>query len=337
MQIEVRDASRPIADRSRRIASMGDRVRFLQISDLHTMNRNALLHATGNISDRLATVMDMMMIVEPAPDIVLLTGDLVDRSSGWDYGEVLQFSELLEEALRRPVVAMMGNHDDREKFDALFGVIPSNAVRRPGDSHDHMRMVGGARLLVVDSSVPGRSYGELGDEQLEWIAAMSAEPAPLGTVLSMHHPPISSPMPQLRYAGLRNSADLANALDGSDVRGIVAGHYHHPCSAVWHGRLVWCGPSLAYSQDVLAENAHIRGWNHGAFSLIDVRADGMTASVVEIPGELEAPLLDFELDVDTKELQWQEAVQKKPARPGIGLNSDEPIRRLGKQAKGGAG
>jgi hypothetical protein len=144
-------------------------------------------------------------------------------------------------------------------------------------------------------------------------------------------------MPQLRFAGLRNPADLAEALDGTDVRGIVAGHYHHPCSAVWHGMLVWCGPSLAYSQDVLAENAQIRGWNHGAFSLIDVRSDGMTASVVEIPGELEAPLLDFELDVDTKELQWQEPVQKKPAATSVGTEADERIRRHGKRAKGGTG
>lgn len=290
---------------------MGDRVRFLQISDLHTMSRSALLHKTGDISVRLGTVTDMMMTVDPAPDIVLLTGDLVDRSSGWDYDEVLQFSELLEGALRRPVVALMGNHDNREKFDALFGVIPSDAVRRPGDSHDHMRMVGGARLLVVDSSVPGRSYGELSDEQLEWIGAMAEEPAPSGTLLSMHHPPISSPMPQLRFAGLRNSPDLSEALKGSDVRAIVAGHYHHPCSAMWHGMLVWCGPALAYSQDVLAENSHIRGWNHGAFSLIDVGPGEITASVVEIPGELESPLLDYELDVGAKELQWREGAQKK--------------------------
>lgn len=314
---------------------MGDRVRFLQITDLHTMNRSALLHQTGDISLRLATVMDMMMTVDPAPDIVLLTGDLVDRSSGWDYDEVLQFSELLEGALRRPVVALMGNHDNREKFDALFGVIPSDAVRRPGDSHDHMRMVGGVRLLAVDSSVPGRSYGELSDEQLEWIEAMAQEPAPLGTLLSMHHPPISSPMPQLRFAGLRNSADLSTALKGSDVKGIVTGHYHHPCSAMWHGMLVWCGPALAYSQDVLAENSHIRGWNHGAFSLIDVSSGEITASVVDIPGELESPLLDYELDVGAKELQWQEGVHKKRRTPCLEVAAEERTQSPGRRSPWG--
>lgn len=293
---------------------MDDTVRFLQISDLHTMSRRALLHDTGNISGRLSTVTDMMMTVDPAPDIILLTGDLVDNSSGWDYDEVLQFSEVLEGAMRRPVVAMMGNHDNREKFDSLFGVLPKEAIRRPGDTHDHMRMVGDARLLVLDSSVPGRSYGELSDEQLEWIAAMAEEPVPLGTVLAMHHPPISSPMPQLRFAGLRNSDELATALGGTDVRGIVAGHYHHPCSGLWQGRLVWCGPAVAYSQDVLAENSHIRGWNHGAFSIIDVGPSGVTASVVDIPGELESPLLDYKLDVDTKELQWREVVRKTQNR-----------------------
>jgi hypothetical protein len=101
--------------------------------------------------------------------------------------------------------------------------------------------------------------------------------------------------------------------------------------------LVWCGPSLAYSQDVLAENSHIRGWNHGAFSLIDVRADGITASVVEIPGELEAPLLDIELDVDTKEIQWQEAAKKKPTVPCLEVDTYDRIGPRGNRAKGGTG
>lgn len=303
---------------------MGQTVRLLQISDLHTMNRRALLHDSGNISVRLSTVTDMMMTVDPAPDIVLLTGDLVDNSSDWDYDEVLQFSEVLEGAMRRPVVAMMGNHDNRKKFDLMFGVIPPEAIRRPADTHDHMRMVGGLRLLALDSSVPGRSYGELSDEQLQWITAMTREPAPLGTVLAMHHPPIPSPMPQLRFAGLRNAAELAVALTGSDVRGIVAGHYHHPCSGSWNGTLVWCGPALAYSQDVLAENSHIRGWNHGALSLIDISQSGITASVVEIPGELDFPLLDYEVDIKAKELQWREEI-RKAHRGAAGEGAQKPM------------
>lgn len=294
---------------------MGNAVRFLQITDLHTMNRKALLHNAGNISTRLSIVTDMVMTVDPLPDIILLTGDLVDRSSGWHYDEVVEFSEVLEEATRRPTVAMMGNHDSREKFDSFFGVLPKEAIRRPGDSHDHARMVGGARLLVLDSSVRGRSYGELSSEQLEWIRSVTLEPAPLGTILAMHHPPIQSPMPQLRFAGLRNSDELSSALEGSDVRGIVAGHYHHACSGIWDGKLVWCGPALAYSQDVLAENSQIRGWNHGFFSLIDVGLGGITASVVDVPGDLELPLIDYRLDVAAKELQWGEAPRKSQTNP----------------------
>lgn len=294
---------------------MVDTVRFLQITDLHTTNRKALLHNAGDISMRLSVVIDMVMTLNHLPDIVLLTGDLVDRSSGGYYDEVLEFSEVLEGALRRPTVAMMGNHDNREKFESLFGVLPKDAIGRPGDSHDHARMVGGVRLLVLDSSVRGRSYGELSNEQLEWIKSMTREPSPLGTVLAMHHPPIQSPMPQLRFAGLRNSEELASALEGSDVRGIVAGHYHHACSGMWNGILVWCGPALAYSQDVLAESSQIRGWNRGFFSIIDVDPKGITASVVDIPGELESPLLDYRLDVAAKELQWGEAARKSRSNP----------------------
>ena len=42
--------------------------------------------------------------------------------------------------------------------------------------------------------MPGYHHGELTDEQLAWLADVLATPAPHGTLLALHHPPIPVPL-----------------------------------------------------------------------------------------------------------------------------------------------
>jgi Icc protein len=292
---------------SRNAAAEEQMVRFLQISDIHSMNGSALLGGAADISARLTSLMELLTTMGAMPDAVLLTGDLVDRTGNFEYGEVAEFRAVLEAALSCPVIAMMGNHDNRAAFDSAFGDLPGAALTRPGDLHDKVWEVCGIRVVVLDSTVPGRSYGELSRDQLAWLREILADPAPGGTLLTMHHPPILSPMPQLRFSGLRNPEELAKVLGGGDVRAIITGHFHHTEAAWWQNCLVWCGPALSYSQDVLVRSPRIRGWNRGQFSLIEMNRDVVTASVIEFPDVLGAPVLDYRLDVDEKQRQWTEA------------------------------
>src|ERR1700744_493925 len=52
----------------------------------------------------------------PAPDLVLLSGDLVDEGTEAEYGMV----RVALSATRQPVFAIPGNHDDREAFRSCF-------------------------------------------------------------------------------------------------------------------------------------------------------------------------------------------------------------------------
>ncbi|WP_246271743.1 hypothetical protein [Amycolatopsis acididurans] len=51
-------------------------------------------------------------------------------------------------------------------------------------------MIGGLRIIALDSSVPGHGHGELSGGQLDWLARELATPAPDGTILAPHHPPL---------------------------------------------------------------------------------------------------------------------------------------------------
>jgi hypothetical protein len=45
---------------------------------------------------------------------------------------------------------------------------------------------------TLDTSVPGYHHGEISGRQLDWLADELATPAPDGTILALHHPPIPS-------------------------------------------------------------------------------------------------------------------------------------------------
>jgi len=136
------------------------------------------------------------------------------------------------------VLCAAGNHDDRAALrEHLLGEPPSDAPL------DHVTHLDGLRVVVVDSTVPGRAHGELPDERLAWLAAQLADPAPDGTVLALHHPPLPSPSRLGTAIRLRDRERLGDVLAGTDVRVVLAGHTHLPSAGTIAGIPVWVGGS----------------------------------------------------------------------------------------------
>ena len=101
------------------------------------------------------------------PAALLLPGDLAASGAPEAYAELRRQLEPVEV----PVVPVMGNHDELGAFTAAFGA-PDRVVR-----------IGGTRIVALDSTIPGHHHGRLEPDQLEWLAAELATPAPEGTVL----------------------------------------------------------------------------------------------------------------------------------------------------------
>ncbi|HJB62600.1 MAG TPA: phosphoesterase, partial [Candidatus Microbacterium pullistercoris] len=123
---------------------------------------------------------------------------------------------------------------------------------------------------------------DLGEEQIAWVRRALREPYGSGTVVALHHPPVASPMPTLARAGLRDADALLDALDGSDVRAVLAGHFHHPMSATLRGIPVSVGPSLAYHQVMDAGPDRVSGHDSAMFSLVHLLAGGVAATSVSL-------------------------------------------------------
>ena len=97
--------------------------------------------------------------------------------------------------------------------------------------------------------MPGYHHGRILDSQLDWLRDVLAEPAPDGTLLALHHPPIPSPIELMAILELEEQHRLADVIRGTDVRAILAGHLHYSTSGTFAGIPVSVAAATCYVID----------------------------------------------------------------------------------------
>jgi Icc protein len=208
---------------------------LVQLSDLHVR----VGAGDGRAARRLAATVEAVAALDPRPDAVLLSGDLVDVPSAAAYERV---RELLA-PLALPLHAVPGNHDDRDALRAAFAPGMPAAAGAPVRS---AVTCGPLRLVACDTSRPGRDDGRLDDDELDWLdATLQADPA-TPTVVAMHHPPVLTGHRAADEIGLpeRDRAALGALLEHHRHVGLlVAGHAHRTMAASLAGRPVLICPS----------------------------------------------------------------------------------------------
>ena len=180
------------------------------LSDPHLLAGGALQYGVIDTEAGLARALERLRHVDPAPQVLIFTGDLADKAEPAAYARLRELVEPAAAAMGAQVVWTMGNHDERAD------VLPRSVRHGADEPQDRVYDVDGLRVVALDTSVPGYHHGELTDDQLAWLAGVLATPAGHGTVLALHHPPI--PVPMLRAAELIELADqdrLAAVVEGT--------------------------------------------------------------------------------------------------------------------------
>jgi Icc protein len=224
------------------------------LSDTHFLAGGAPLHGSVDTVEHLRRALRRLEESQVAVDAILHTGDIADLGELDAYRRVRDLVEPAAQRLGCPVIWVAGNHDLRGPLrEGIFGSAPTT---EPLDSvHD----LGGLRLVALDTSVPGAGHGDLEPGQLEWLREVLAVPAPHGTVLAMHHPPVPTTVRVLEPFQFRANDALAEALEGTDVRAILSGHLHYSV----HGRIagipVSVAPATSYTVRVDAPHLGLTG------------------------------------------------------------------------------
>jgi len=214
-----------------------------QITDLHVMLPGELAYGRFDTSSSLARCVSQIMQLDPVPDAVLATGDLVDGGSAEEYRRL---RELLA-PLNMPVYVIPGNHDRRETMCAEFGDHPY--LPRPGQMVRYVIGNDDVRLVALDTVVAGETGGALDAEQLDWLeTTLSAEPHH-PTLVFMHHPPVRTGTQYMDEIALdeTSTARLAQVIGRHpQVERITCGHVHRSVQARWHGTTASICPSTAF-------------------------------------------------------------------------------------------
>ncbi|MEV4735446.1 MULTISPECIES: metallophosphoesterase [unclassified Microbacterium] len=250
----------------------------VHVSDPHFLAGGAHLGGRYDVESTFARTLDAIRAVHPSPAAIVVTGDLADLGEPDAYRRLRDAVEPVAEELGTVVVWVAGNHDERPALrEGLLDLAPTQEpVTGVWD-------LDGLRLIALDSSVPGWHHGDLDEAQLTWLAEILREPAPHGTLLAMHHPPLPSHLPLFDILELRHQDELADVIRGTDVRGILAGHLHYSSHGTFAGIPVSVSSATCYTMNVARPAAEVNGMDAAqAFQLVHVHPDTITHTVVPV-------------------------------------------------------
>jgi 3',5'-cyclic AMP phosphodiesterase CpdA len=221
---------------------------MVQLSDTHIVERGRLAVEMVDTTTFLCDAIDTTNALDPAPDLVVITGDLVDDGRPAQYEHL---SELVA-GIEAPLLLMSGNHDS---VAAIRDVIPPEARLPPGAIEadgPYLDVVvdGPVRVVAVDTTRGPDPTGRLEPSQLDWLDAQLAAAPEVPAVVLLHHPPFATGIQHMDRMSLSATsiAGLASVLERHpQVERVSCGHLHRTISRRFAGTVAATVPSVAHS------------------------------------------------------------------------------------------
>ncbi|CAM3437166.1 phosphodiesterase [Pseudomonas floridensis] len=213
-----------------------------QISDLHLKADGRFSYGVVDTLGALRHAVEQINTRKQRPDIVIVSGDLVDFGHADEYA-VLK-PEL--ERLQMPFYLVPGNHDDREQLLAAFAdhvYLPLSA-KGPLDWVVEQHPL---RLIGLDSTIPGEHGGQLDFCQLDWLNAQLSRRPDVPTLIILHHPPFMSGIGHMDRQPFINAAELERVIARHpQVERLLCGHLHRPMQRRFGGSLTCVCPGTSH-------------------------------------------------------------------------------------------
>ncbi len=240
-----------------------------QISDLHIKQRDELAYRRVDTAAALTRAVATLNRFTPRPDLVVISGDLVDTPLTAEYDHL---KELLA-PLEIPFAAIPGNHDSR---DLMRAALPGLGYAQPSGALHSVRKVGEVDIVLLDSTVPGAAHGMLDSASLAWLDTVLGASMTRPALLFLHHPPFITGIVHMDVQNLRNADALATLIRKHPrARLIAAGHVHRAtlttfagiaatiCPAPNHAVALDLDAHLPPSFDIEPPAFHLHAWFPG--------------------------------------------------------------------------
>ena len=209
-----------------------------QLSDPHVCAPGTLYQGVVDSNAMFEAAIRRLMALDPPPDLVLLTGDVTEHATAEEY----EHARRLMAAIRQPLLAIPGNHDERAAFRAAFadlGYLPAT-----GPLHFVAGSHGPVRVIGLDISVPGHHHGDFDEHAAAWLEGSLVGEPDRPTLIMLHQPPIETGIGFIDAYRCFNGERLAAIVARHPaVERVLCGHVHRHMSLRFGGSLLVTAPS----------------------------------------------------------------------------------------------
>jgi len=193
---------------------------LVQITDTHILPPGDMLYGNTDTAAHLAESVRQINAMRPKPDVVLITGDLVEKPDRACYE---YFIDLIGE-LEMPTYVIPGNHDDPNVMREAF----AGTSHFPALDDTFQFLIEGFpfRILALNSHCEGTELPEFDHRRLSWLQyqlSRSDEPV----LIALHHPPMTTGIELIDMGGSEWFQGLKSVLaEHSQVKLLICGHCH---------------------------------------------------------------------------------------------------------------
>jgi hypothetical protein len=219
------------------------------ISDPHIRPAGVLYKGVTDSNAALAAAVRQVNALRPLPDLVLLTGDVVDEGRAEEYAA----ARALLAPLRPRLLVIPGNHDEPGAFRAAF----ADHAYLPGAWPFHYSVdAGPVRVVALDVTVPSRHHGKVDDAGLAWLDRTLAGEPGRPAVVVMHQQPLVCGVPYLdKYRCMDGERLAAVIARHQQVERVLCGHVHRQMTLRFGGTVLCSAPSTATAIALLPDPA----------------------------------------------------------------------------------
>ena len=237
--------------------SATDPNRVALLADSHIASSRDKIHSGVNLYNNMKQVVAEVLSMSPRPANVIIAGDCAFSNGRPE--EYKLFAELIAPLTQAGVAVHLaaGNHDNFENLRTAFG--PVSAESYPVQNR-RTRILPTPHMnwFLLDSRP-----GDLGTEQLKWLAKALDNAGNKSAALVFHHNIITTDKDGADKPSdpTRNMLHDAPALwdvllQRKQVRAIIFGHTHFWETATWHDRHLVNLPAVSYVFEKTTPN----GW-----------------------------------------------------------------------------
>lgn len=213
-----------------------------QLTDCHIRAPGQRAYGKVDTAAFLSRAVVHLNALTPRPVCVMVTGDLADFAKPAEYDHFLD----LTRDLQMPMWPVPGNHDGPHLWEAF----PRTADLR-GDGHGYTVDAGELRVVLLDSSLPGKPHGLFDEARAAWLDETLLAGPDKPTLLGLHHPPFITGITHMDVQNLHGAQLLADVLmRHPQVLAVTAGHVHRTVVTSFAGRPATIAPSPAHAVDL---------------------------------------------------------------------------------------